>query len=60
MYVCEFSQLPLYKWYSGSDVTGELPGLVCTKLVAPAPSSSLNTWFGFGKLLRLLESWPWV
>lgn len=59
MYVCEYSQLPLYKWYSGSDETGSLPGLVCTRLEKPAPSSSLNTWLGFGKLIRLLEQWPW-
>lgn len=57
--MCEYEQLPLYKWYSSSDQTDALPGLVCTKLDAPAPSSALKTWYGFGKLLQLLESFPW-
>lgn len=59
VWVCEYSALPLYKWYSGSDQTGALPGLTCVKLESKPASSVWNSWLGFGKLLRLLESWPW-
>lgn len=57
--MCEYAALPLVKWYSTSDLSGELPGLTCVKVEGKAPSSSWSSWAGFYKILRLIDAFPW-
>lgn len=58
MWICEYQQMPGIKWGSSSDQTGFLPGLVCRRLEAPLPGSSLSSWATFRKLAQLIEEVP--
>jgi len=56
--VCQYDQLPAYKWGSATDVTGRLPGLVCTPLSKPLPEGNLRSWLEWSKIAQLIESLP--
>jgi len=56
--VCEYLQLPAYKWGSATDVTGQLPGLTCTPLEKPLPDATSKTWAEWFKFAQLIEGIP--
>jgi hypothetical protein len=58
-YVCQYDQLPLYKWFSDRDVTGQLPGLMCTPLAGKPPGTSWREHAGWWKIMQLVEGFPW-
>lgn len=57
-FVCQYDQLPAYKWGSETDVTGRLPGLVCTPLAEPLPDGSLRGWAEWFKIAQIIEGIP--
>lgn len=57
--MCEYAALPLYKWFSSTDVTDALPGLVCTPLASKPPGTSWRDYIGWSKILQLIEDFPW-
>jgi hypothetical protein len=56
--VCQYEQLPAYKWGSATDQTGRLPGLTCVRLEKPLPGGSLKGWLEWSKIAQLIESLP--
>lgn len=49
---------PALKFASSRDLTGIIPGLRCVALEKPLPGSSINGWFQWWKIARLIEAWP--
>lgn len=56
--MCQYDALPAYKWGSSTDVTGELPGLVCTPLEQPLPGGGLRSESTWLKIAQIIESLP--
>lgn len=57
--MCWYESFPAVKWFSSSDVTGDAPGLTCTRVEGPPPGSSWSSWAGLWKITRLIERFPW-
>jgi len=56
--VCAFETFPEFKFGASSDQTGALPGLVCSRIDTPLPGSSTSDWYGWAKVLRLIDLLP--
>lgn len=57
-WICQYDQLPLYKWGSASDQTGALPGLTCVRLEKPLPGGTLRGWLEWAKIAQIIEGIP--
>lgn len=56
--MCEQQGFPVIKWFSESDVTGQLPGVQCYRVDKVVTGQSWRTWAGWFKLLRYLDEFP--
>lgn len=57
-FICEYVELPEFKFASTSDQTGAIPGLVCHRIEEPLPGGSLTSWIRWNKIARIIEGLP--
>jgi hypothetical protein len=57
--VCWYEAFDTVKWFSNSDASEPLLGLVCVRLEKPPPGFSPTGWARLWKLTQLIERFPW-
>ncbi len=58
MWICQEDAFPAIKWVSRTDASSDIPPVTCVRLEKPLPGSSIKSWYGLGKLLQLIEEFP--
>jgi len=57
--VCWYDGFPDVTWWSSSDMSRDVPPIVCQRVEGPPPGASGSMWLRVLKLLTKVPPGPW-